>query len=237
MTFRNRWRKTLNNVMLSLTGVCAVVAVSALFLILGYLGLQWLAIGGLELFHQAADTARRGRRRHGQRDRRQPGDRSAWPRSSGLPVGFLAGIYLAEFGGKTFAFLIRYTADLLNGVPSIVIGIFAWTVVVVPMHISPPLAGGFALSLMLIPITAAQHRAVPEHRAADLARRRAGAGRQQMEDHCHGGGARRLPRHRHRHDSGRGARRRRNRAAAVHQPEQPVLEQQRDPAHRLAAGA
>ena len=72
----------------------------------------------------------------------------------GLPVGFFAGVYLAEFGGKTFAFLVRYMADLLNGVPSIVIGIFAWTVVVVPMHHFSALAGGFALSLMLIPITA-----------------------------------------------------------------------------------
>jgi len=71
----------------------------------------------------------------------------------GLPTGFFGGIYLAEFGGKTFAFIVRYMADLLNGVPSIVIGIFAWTVVVVPMHRFSAIAGGFALSLMLIPIT------------------------------------------------------------------------------------
>ncbi len=70
----------------------------------------------------------------------------------GIPVGFLGGIYLAEFGGKTVPMLIRYTADLLNGVPSIVIGIFAWTVIVVPMHHFSAWAGGFALSLMMIPI-------------------------------------------------------------------------------------
>jgi phosphate transport system permease protein len=70
----------------------------------------------------------------------------------GVPVGFLGGIYLAEFGGGTLAFLVRYTADLLNGVPSIVIGIFAWTVLVVPMHHFSAWAGGFALSLMMIPI-------------------------------------------------------------------------------------
>ena len=51
--------------------------------------------------------------------------------------------------------LVRYTADLLNGVPSIVIGIFAWTVVVVPMHHFSAWAGGFALSLMMIPIVCA----------------------------------------------------------------------------------
>ena len=72
----------------------------------------------------------------------------------GLPIGFFAGIYLAEFGGKTLPFIIRYTADLLNGIPSIVIGIFAWTVVVVPFHHFSALAGGVALSIMLIPITA-----------------------------------------------------------------------------------
>ena len=72
----------------------------------------------------------------------------------GIPIGFLSGIYLAEFGGTTFSFIVRYTADLLNGVPSIVIGIFAWTLVVVPMRQFSALAGGMALSLMLIPITA-----------------------------------------------------------------------------------
>jgi phosphate transport system permease protein len=71
----------------------------------------------------------------------------------GLPVGFIGGIYLAEFSGKTYGFIVRYVTDLLNGVPSIVIGIFAWAVVVVPLHTYSALAGGFALSLMLIPIT------------------------------------------------------------------------------------
>jgi phosphate transport system permease protein len=71
----------------------------------------------------------------------------------GLPVGFMAGVYLSEFGGKTFAFLVRYMADLLNGVPSIVIGIFVWTVVVTRFHFSA-VAGGLALSMILIPITA-----------------------------------------------------------------------------------
>lgn len=72
----------------------------------------------------------------------------------GLPIGFLAGVYLSEFGGKTVGFLVRYTADLLNGVPSIVIGVFVWGIVVVPMHGFSALAGGIALSLMLIPISA-----------------------------------------------------------------------------------
>ena len=71
----------------------------------------------------------------------------------GLPVGVMAGIYLAEFGGKTFSFVIRYTTDLLNGVPSIVIGIFAYSLAVLPVRHFSTLAGGVALGIMVIPIT------------------------------------------------------------------------------------
>jgi phosphate transport system permease protein len=71
----------------------------------------------------------------------------------GLPVGLIAGIYLAEFGGKAFSFVIRYTTDLLNGVPSIVIGIFAYSLAVLPVKHFSTLAGGVALGIMVIPIT------------------------------------------------------------------------------------
>jgi phosphate transport system permease protein len=71
---------------------------------------------------------------------------------TGVPVGFLGGVYLAEFGGKTFSFLVRYTTDLLNGVPSIVMGIFAYTLIVLPMKHFSTLAGGLALGVMMIPI-------------------------------------------------------------------------------------
>jgi phosphate transport system permease protein len=71
----------------------------------------------------------------------------------GLPVGLLAGVYLAEFGGKTFSFITRYTTDLLNGAPSIVIGLFAYSVAVVPFKRFSALAGGLALAVMVVPIT------------------------------------------------------------------------------------
>jgi phosphate transport system permease protein len=70
----------------------------------------------------------------------------------GIPIGFLGGVYLAEFGGRSFSFVIRYTADLLNGVPSIVVGIFAYTIVVLHMKHFSALAGGLALGVMMIPI-------------------------------------------------------------------------------------
>jgi phosphate transport system permease protein len=61
-------------------------------------------------------------------------------------------VYLAEFGGRTFPFLVRYATDLLNGVPSIVIGIVAYGLVVRPMGHFSALAGGVALGIMMIPI-------------------------------------------------------------------------------------
>jgi len=69
-----------------------------------------------------------------------------------IPIGVLSGIHLAEYGGTRFASAVRFTADVLNGVPSIVIGIFAYGLVVLPVHRFSALAGGVALSIMMIPI-------------------------------------------------------------------------------------
>jgi phosphate transport system permease protein len=153
MTLRNRWRKTLSYVMLSLTGVCAVIAVATLFLILGYLVYNgWRSIDW-NFFTQLSKPA--GEAGGGMLNAIVGSLQIILLAVAiGLPVGFMAGVYLSEFGGQTFAFLVRYMADLLNGVPSIVIGIFAYAVVVVPMHGNSALAGGVALSLILIPITA-----------------------------------------------------------------------------------
>jgi phosphate transport system permease protein len=71
----------------------------------------------------------------------------------GVPIGFFGGIYLSEFSGHKVAFVVRYAADLLNGVPSIVIGIFAYALVVLPFKHFSTIAGSFALGLMMIPIT------------------------------------------------------------------------------------
>jgi len=71
----------------------------------------------------------------------------------GVPIGFLGAVYLAEFSGSKVAFVVRYAADLLNGAPSIVIGIFAFTLVVHPFKHFSTFAGGVALGIMMIPIT------------------------------------------------------------------------------------
>lgn len=70
----------------------------------------------------------------------------------GIPIGIGGGIYLAEFGrGTKLANAVRFTADVLNGVPSIVMGIAAFSLIVVPMHHYSAFAGGVALGIMMIP--------------------------------------------------------------------------------------
>jgi phosphate transport system permease protein len=71
----------------------------------------------------------------------------------GIPIGFLGGVYLAEYGEGSFAFAIRYAADVLNGVPSIVLGITIYAVVVVPAGHFSTLAGGLALGMMVVPVS------------------------------------------------------------------------------------
>jgi phosphate transport system permease protein len=70
----------------------------------------------------------------------------------GLPVGIGAGLYLAERGGTKLANVVRFLADVLNGLPSIVMGIFAWQFLVRPIGHFSALAGGVAIGAMMIPL-------------------------------------------------------------------------------------
>lgn len=69
-----------------------------------------------------------------------------------IPIGVLTGVYIVESGGGRLASAARFAADTLNGVPSIVIGLFAYVIVVVPAKQFSALAGGFALGVMMIPL-------------------------------------------------------------------------------------
>ena len=69
-----------------------------------------------------------------------------------VPIGLIAGTYLSEYGKRPFASLVRFTADVLNGIPSIVIGIFAYGLAVLPVRRFSALAGGLALGFLMIPI-------------------------------------------------------------------------------------
>jgi len=148
---RLKRRNILNNIMLTLTGICTVLTSSVLFLVLGFLAFNGWRSLNWDFFTKLPLSA--GETGGGMANAIVgSGVLILIAAAIGIPMGFLGGIYLAEFGGKTFSMMVRYTADLLNGVPSIVIGIFAWTVIVVPMHHFSAWAGGFALSLMMIPI-------------------------------------------------------------------------------------
>jgi phosphate transport system permease protein len=74
--------------------------------------------------------------------------------AAGLPLGVAVGVYLAEFGSNRFGHVVRFVADTLTGVPSIVVGVFVYTVVVIPTGHFSALAGGVALSIIMIPIVA-----------------------------------------------------------------------------------
>ena len=70
----------------------------------------------------------------------------------GLPIGILGGVYLAESRDRRLPWVVRFLADVLNGVPSIVVGIFAYTLVVLPMRRFSALAGAVALAVIMLPI-------------------------------------------------------------------------------------
>ena len=151
MSARTVWRKSLNVVMLSLTGACAFVTVAVLALILGYLLWNGAAAVNWDFFTKLPKPV--GDVGGGMANAIVGSAKLLLLASMiGMPIGVLAAVYLAEFGGKTFSFIVRYTTDLLNGVPSIVIGIFAYALVVIPMKHFSTLAGGFALGIMMIPI-------------------------------------------------------------------------------------
>jgi phosphate transport system permease protein len=71
-----------------------------------------------------------------------------------IPIGILSGVYMSEYAGSRFASAIRFAADTLNGVPSIVIGVFVYGIAVLPFKQFSALAGGLALGIMMIPIVA-----------------------------------------------------------------------------------
>lgn len=144
-------KRITNVVMLSLTGLCTLIVVSVLFFILGYL--IWNGARSLNLAfftHLPMPVGMQG----GGMANAIVGSGKLLLLASliGIPIGVLGGIYVAEFGRGIFPAVVRYTTDLLNGVPSIVMGIFVYTLIVLPQRHFSSLAGGVALGIMMIPI-------------------------------------------------------------------------------------
>ena len=144
-------RGAVNNVMLTLTGLSTLLICGLLFFVLGYLFLRGASTLDWAFFTKLPKPV--GENGGGMANAIVGSAKMlALATAIGVPIGFLGGVYLAEYGRKGFAFVVQYLTDLLNGVPSIVIGIFAYTVVVLPMHHFSTLAGGVALGVMMIPI-------------------------------------------------------------------------------------
>jgi len=74
--------------------------------------------------------------------------------SIGLPIGVGAGVYLAEYGRSRLATVVRFVSDVLTGIPSITIGLFAYGLLVVPLRSFSAIAGGFALGVIMLPVIA-----------------------------------------------------------------------------------
>jgi len=143
-------RRVVNSVMTTLTAACAFLGVAVLLLILGYIA--WRGVSSLS-FQFLIDTPK------------PVGEGGGIGNAIlgtlvllllasviGLPLGIAAGVYLSEFGRGWFAGLIRFISDTLTGVPSIVTGVFVYTLIVIPMRQFSALAGGVALGIIMIPI-------------------------------------------------------------------------------------
>jgi len=148
-----RRRKALSRGMTLMTGLFAALVIGALLVILGYIavtGVRELTLGFL--INNPKPVG-------------EPGSGIAnaivgtliligVASVIGLPVGILAGLYLAEFASSRFGNALRFLIDTLTGVPSIVVGVFVWTVMVRPMGHFSALAGGVSLAMIMMPIVA-----------------------------------------------------------------------------------
>jgi len=144
------WRKIRNSTMFSLSLASVLLAIAPLFLITFYTLSRGIAAINLDFFTQMPKPVG------------EPGGGMANAIAGtgiliglgclfGLPVGILSGIYLAEYGENSFGKIVRFLTDVLSGAPSIVVGVVAYVIVVLPMRHFSALAGGVALGILMIP--------------------------------------------------------------------------------------
>ncbi|MBM4169052.1 MAG: phosphate ABC transporter permease PstA [Ignavibacteria bacterium] len=150
----SRWyyykRKAVNGLVLSLSGVAAAVVLVPLLLIFFHTISHGIAIISVDFLTQMPKPVGES---GGGMANAIVGTLILIGLGSvvGVPIGVLAGVYLAEFGENRFAHVVRFLTDVLSGVPSIVVGVVAYTIVVLPMKQFSALAGGFALGILMIP--------------------------------------------------------------------------------------
>ena len=144
-------RKKVNALMFALTAVCAAVASGTLLAILGYIA--WKGASSISwafLTNLPKPVGEHG----GGIANSIVGSAKVVGLAGlmGVPVGVLGGVYLAEYGRGKYAFAVRYAADVMNGVPSIVVGLFAYALIVHPMRKFSALSGSVALAFIMVPI-------------------------------------------------------------------------------------
>lgn|ERR1035437_1370864 len=147
-----RRRTLISNLMTSLTATCAILTVALLILILGYIGVRGISSLNLQFLIDTPKPVGEG----GGIGNAIVGSFLMTGVASliGLPIGIASGVYLAEYGNSWIGRTVRFVADTMTGVPSIIVGIFVFTVVVLPMGRQSGLAGGIALAIIMIPIVA-----------------------------------------------------------------------------------
>lgn len=145
-------RRFVNLLMTTLTALCAVAAVALLALILGYIAARGFGSLNLTFLTDIPRPVGEG----GGIGNAIQGTLILLATGSlvGLPFGVAAGVYLAEYGAGRTASAVRFVADTLTGVPSIVVGIFVYTVLVLPFKQFSAAAGAISLALIMIPIVA-----------------------------------------------------------------------------------
>ncbi len=152
MRTSDRVRRINSAVMTGLTAACTFLVVGALLTIIGYI--VWQGVGSLNL--QFLIDRPRPVGEGGGIGNAILGSLVLLSISSviGLPLGICVGVYLSEIGGGRLAGAVRFIVDTLTGIPSIVTGVFVYTILVLPMKHFSALAGGVALALIMIPIVA-----------------------------------------------------------------------------------
>jgi phosphate transport system permease protein len=148
-----RWRRGVSRFMIGLSGAAAALAILVVCLMLGYIvlhGAAYMNLGFLTNTSRPIGQAGGGMRNEIVGTLILVGLGSL----IAIPIGLLTGVFLSEFGGPRTASAIRFAADILAGVPSIVVGIFAYAILVRPMHSYSALAAAAALAIIMIPIVA-----------------------------------------------------------------------------------
>ena len=149
-TWLFRWRKAKNFGMSFFAFACLLLAVIPLVLIFTYTLLQGISALNIEFFIQMPKPV--GEAGGGMANALVgTGILIGLGALFGLPIGVMGGVYLAEYGNNPFGAAVRFMADVMSGVPSIVVGVVAYVLVVLPMGHFSALAGGVALAILMIP--------------------------------------------------------------------------------------